>query len=427
MQNDTGQRRVIIEAVQPAIDAGRFPIKRAINEQVVVEADIFTDGHDLLSAVLGYRPATQAHWTEVPMVPLGNDRWQGRFTVLQLGRYCYTLQAWVDPFAGWHQALRKRLLAGQEVTVELLVGAAFIEAASQRASGADAAQLQAWVRRLRQTSEAESAEHAQLLLDDEDLCRLMAAYPDRRFATSAPEFPVVVDRDKARFSTWYEMFPRSCAPVPGQHGTLKDCEARLPYIARMGFDVLYLPPIHPIGQVHRKGKNNAPVANPDDPGSPWAIGSAAGGHTAVHPQLGTLADFRRLLATAQEYGMEVALDLAFQCAPDHPYVQEHPEWFRWRPDGTVQYAENPPKKYEDIYPFDFDTPHWQTLWEELKNVVCFWIAQGVRIFRVDNPHTKPLRFWEWLISEIKTIHPEVIFLAEAFTRPKVQYHLAKCG
>jgi starch synthase (maltosyl-transferring) len=428
MQNDTGRKRVIIEGVQPAIDAGRFPIKRTLNEWVGVEADIFADGHDLLSAVLCYRPAQQAHWTEVPMRPLGNDRWQGCFPVLQLGRYCYTVQAWVDPFATWHQALRKRVTAGQEVTVELLVGAELIEVASQRATGTDAAQLQEWVRLLRMAWESGCAEQAQLVLEDETLLRLMATYPDRRFATTYPrEFPVVVDRDKARFSTWYEMFPRSCAPVPGQHGTFKDCAARLPYIAHMGFDVLYLPPIHPIGQMHRKGKNNAPVATADDPGSPWAIGSAAGGHTAVHPQLGTLADFRALVAKAQEYGIEIALDLAFQCAPDHPYVQEHPEWFRWRPDGTVQYAENPPKKYEDIYPFDFEIPHWQVLWEELKGVVCFWIEQGVRLFRVDNPHTKPLRFWEWLINEIKTSHPEVIFLAEAFTRPKVQYHLAKRG
>jgi starch synthase (maltosyl-transferring) len=276
--------------------------------------------------------------------------------------------------------------------------------------------------------ESGSLAQARSLLEDETLRTLMALYPDRRFATTSPgEFAVVVDRDKACFSTWYEMFPRSCAALPGQHGTFKDCEARLPYLARMGFDVLYLPPIHPIGQVHRKGKNNATVATPDDPGSPWAIGSDAGGHTAIHPQLGTLDDFRGLIATAQEYGIEIALDIAFQCAPDHPYVREHPEWFRWRPDGTVQYAENPPKKYEDIYPFDFDTAHWQALWEELKRVVCFWAEQGVRIFRVDNPHTKPLRFWEWLINEIKVAHPEVIFLAEAFTRPKVQYHLAKRG
>ena len=326
------------------------------------------------------------------------------------------------------QALRKRVEAEQEVQVELLIGAELVEAASQRATGTDAAELQERARRLRMPLESGSLAQARLVLEDETLRRLMALYPDRRFATTSPgEFAVVVDRDKACFSTWYEMFPRSCAALPGQHGTFKDCEARLPYLARMGFDVLYLPPIHPIGQVHRKGKNNATVATPDDPGSPWAIGAAAGGHTAIHPQLGTLDDFRSLIATAQEYGIEIALDIAFQCAPDHPYVQEHPEWFRWRPDGTVQYAENPPKKYEDIYPFDFDTAHWQALWEELKRIVCFWIEQGVRIFRVDNPHTKPLRFWEWLINEIKVSHPEVIFLSEAFTRPKVQYNLAKRG
>lgn len=428
MHPDAGRRRVVIEGIQPAINAGRFPIKRTVGEQVVVEADIFTDGHDLLSAVLCYRCARDTVWTEVAMAPLGNDRWQGCFRVSQLGRYSYSIQAWVDHFATWYEALRKRVEAEQEVQVELLIGAEFIEAASQRARGTDAAALQQYVQQLRMPLESGSLARACLILEDETLRRLMALYPDRHFATTTPgEFTVVVDRGKARFSTWYEMFPRSCATVPGQHGTFKDCEARLPYLAHMGFDVLYLPPIHPIGQVHRKGKNNATVATPDDPGSPWAIGSAAGGHMAIHPQLGTLDDFRSLIAKAQEYGIEIALDIAFQCAPDHPYVQEHPEWFRQRPDGTVQYAENPPKKYEDIYPFDFDTAHWRALWEELKRIVCFWIEQGVRIFRVDNPHTKPLRFWEWFINEIKAACPEIIFLSEAFTRPKVQYNLAKRG
>ena len=428
MQSDTGRRRVIIGGVKPEIDAGRFPIKRVLGEPVVVEAHIFVDGHDVLDAVLCYRRADETSWTEVPMIFLGNDRWQGRFTVSQLGRYCYTIQGWIDHFATWHQALHKRVAAGQDIAVDLLVGAELIEAASQRATGADATRLQEWIHLLRASSRPTVAEKACLILHDETLVQLMALYPDRDFVTTyRHELPVVVDRDKARFSTWYEMFPRSCAPVPGQHGTWQDCEARLPYIAQMGFDVLYLPPIHPIGHAHRKGKNNTTVAAPDDPGSPWAIGSAAGGHKAVHPQLGTLEDFRHFVARAKEYGIEVALDLAWQCAPDHPYVQEHPAWFRWRPDGTVQYAENPPKKYEDIFPFDFETAHWQTLWEELKNVVCFWIEQGVRIFRVDNPHTKPLRFWEWLIGEIKATHPEVFFLSEAFTRPSVQYELAKRG
>jgi starch synthase (maltosyl-transferring) len=238
---------------------------------------------------------------------------------------------------------------------------------------------------------------------------------------------VVVDREKARFSTWYEMFPRSCAPEPGQHGTFNDCQRHLPYIAEMGFDILYFPPIHPIGHTNRKGKNNVTTANPDAPGTPWAIGSEEGGHKAVHPELGTLEDFRRLMSKAREYGIEIALDLAFQCSPDHPYVKEHPEWFRWRPDGTVQYAENPPKKYQDIYPLDFETEHWQELWEELKSIAFFWIEQGVRIFRVDNPHTKPFTFWEWLITGVKSDYPDVIFLSEAFTRPRVMYRLAKLG
>ena len=342
MHPDAGRKRVIVEGIQPVIDAGCFPIKRTVGEQVVVEADIFTDGHDLLSAVLCYRWTRDTAWTEVAMAPLGNDRWQGRFSVSQLGRYAYRIQAWVDHFATWYEALRKRVEAEQEVQVALLIGAELIEAASQRTTGTDAVELQKRARQLRMPLESGSLAQARLVLQDETLRTLMALYPDRRFATTSPgEFAVVVDRAKACFSTWYEMFPRSCAALPGQHGTFKDCEARLPYLARMGFDVLYLPPIHPIGQVHRKGKNNATVATPDDPGSPWAIGSAAGGHTAIHPQLGTLDAFRSLIVAAQEHGIEIALDIAFQCAPDHPYVQEHPEWFRWRPDGNVQYAENP--------------------------------------------------------------------------------------
>jgi starch synthase (maltosyl-transferring) len=262
----------------------------------------------------------------------------------------------------------------------------------------------------------------------EEMPELMNRYSDRQFSATYPkELVVVVDREKARFSTWYEMFPRSSAPEPGRYGTFKDCEARLRYVASMGFDVIYLPPIHPIGRTHRKGRNNAPVPNADDPGTPWAIGSEEGGHKAIHPQLGTVEDFQRFVVRAREHGIEVALDIAFQCAPDHPYVKEHGEWFRWRPDNTVQYAENPPKKYEDIYPFDFETKDWKELWEELKTIVLFWIEQGIRIFRVDNPHTKPFRFWEWLIGDLKNANPDVIFLAEAFTRPKVMYRLAKLG
>jgi len=343
----------------------------------------------------------------------------------ELGRYSYTIQAWVNRFKSWRRDLAKKVEASQDVSVDLLVGAQLIKEASKRASGDDANRLHEWASTL--NTAQEPSEKIQIALD-EDLAGLITKHPDRRFATTyGKELTVVVDRKKARFSTWYEMFPRSSVPEAGQHGTFKDCETQLPSIAAMGFDVLYLPPIHPISRTHRKGKNNVPVSGPHDPGSPWAIGSAEGGHKAIHPQLGKLKDFRRLVAKAQDYGIEIALDLAFQCSPDHPYVKEHPEWFHWRPDGTLQYAENPPKKYEDIYPFDFETDKWRELWEELKSVVFFWINQGVRIFRVDNPHTKPFCFWEWLISEVKKDHPDVIFLSEAFTRPKVMYHLAKLG
>jgi starch synthase (maltosyl-transferring) len=360
------------------------------------------------------------------MTPLGNDRWRGAFTVDGSGVYRYTLTAWIDRFTSWCRALTKKVEAEQDVAVDLLIGAELVDQASMRASGAQAQQLRGWATRLREPDRP-LAEKVQIALSAA-LAAAMQDHPDRALATtSAPELAAVVDRQTARFSTWYEMFPRSCAPQPGYHGTFKDAEARLPYVAAMGFDVLYLPPIHPIGSTHRKGRNNATVAGATDPGSPWAIGSRHGGHKAIHPQLGTLDDFRRFLARARDYHLEVALDLAFQCSPDHPYVQEHPEWFRLRPDGSVQYAENPPKQYQDIYPLEFESEHWQELWDELLSVVRFWIEQGVRIFRVDNPHTKPLRFWEWLIREVKQTHPEVIFLAEAFTRPKVMYDLAKRG
>ncbi len=420
-----GRNRIIIESVKPEIDRGRFPIKRTAGEKVVVEADIFTDGHDALSCVLLYRKDGESRRHKRPMEFLANDRWWGEFVVTELGQYRYTVQAWVDYFKSWREGLAKKFDAGQDISVDLLSGADLVEQASKRAAGADAKELRESATLLR--SIGGSPDRVSLALGDE-LAELVARYPDRELATTYErELVVVVDRQKARFNAWYEMFPRSCMSEPGRHGTFKDCMARLPYIANMGFDVLYFPPIHPIGQTHRKGKNNDPLAKPDDPGSPWAIGSQEGGHRDLHPQLGTFEDFRLLVTKASKYGIEIAIDLAFQCTPDHPYVKEHPEWFRWRPDRTVQYAENPPKKYEDIYPFNFETEKWQELWKELKEVVLFWIDQGVRIFRVDNPHTKPFRFWEWLIGEIKKDHPEVIFLAEAFTRPKVMYQLAKLG
>jgi len=422
-----GPRRVVIEAVQPEIDSGRFPIKRIVGDRVVVEADIFADGHDELSCVLLHRKEGTHAWTETPMEPIGNDRWRASFTVHEIGRYHYTIAAWVDRFKSWRTDLAKRVQAGQDIASDLLAGAPILEEASNRASPADRDLLRQWARVLR-TSPPSDPTAALAIAFSERLARVIARYPDRRFASTYDRrLSVVVDRPRARFSSWYELFPRSCSPEPGRHGTLRDCEARIPYVAAMGFDVLYLPPIHPIGLTNRKGPNNAPTATPGDPGSPWAIGSPDGGHTAIHPQLGTLDDFRALLERARQYDIEIALDLAFHASPDHPYTAQHPEWFRRRPDGSIQCAENPPKRYEDVYPFDFESDAWLDLWHELENIVRFWIQQGVRIFRVDNPHTKPFPFWEWLIDTIKRDHPDVIFLAEAFTRPKVMYRLAKLG
>ncbi len=410
--------RVVIESVRPQIDDGRFPIKRVVGESVVVEADIFADGHDELSCRLWYRQGANGPWRETPMLPLGNDRWRGEFRVTELCNYHYTIEGWVDPFRTWRHDLIKRLEAGQNVDADLLMGAALIEKAAERATGDDAGKLLTWAQRLRQ---GESAV-------DEDLADTVFRYPDVQFATRySKDLAVVVDREKARFSAWYEIFPRSCSSEPGQHGTFRDCEGWLPYIASMGFDVLYLPPIHPIGRTFRKGRNNAASAVPGDVGSPWAIGAKEGGHKSILPELGSIEDFRRLVAKAAEHGLEIALDIAFQCSHEHPYLRDHPEWFRKRPDGTIQYAENPPKKYQDIYPLDFDTPNRQELWEELQSVMLFWIGHGVRIFRVDNPHTKPFEFWEWALTGIKEKYPGVLFLSEAFTRPRVMNWLAKLG
>jgi len=426
MKGVEGRRRVVIEEVKPKLDCGRLPIKRTLGDKVVVEADVFADGHDTVACALLYRRENEACWREMPMQSLGNDRWQAQFTVTELGRYFYTIEGWVDPFQTWRKDLLKRLQAGQDVRADLLVGVKLVEAAAGRASGADAKRLNDWGRALRQEVNRKPAPQQEVALDEE-LAALAARYPDRRFATRYQELPASVDRVRARFSAWYEVFPRSCATEPGQHGTFRDLEGRLEYIAGMGFDVLYLPPIHPIGRQFRKGKNNVTDSGSDDVGSPWAIGSDEGGHKSIHPDLGTLEDFRNLIRRANEHGLEIALDVAYQCSPDHPYVREHPEWFRHRPDGTIQYAENPPKKYQDIYPLDFENSQWAEMWQELKSVVLFWMDQGVRIFRVDNPHTKPFQFWEWLIWEVKDRNPEVIFLAEAFTRPKIMYGLAKVG
>ncbi len=418
-----GRLRAVIEKVKPEIDGGRFPAKRVVGERMTVEADIFTDGHDALAAALLYRRNSDSHWSETPMESLDNDRWRATFEVTEIGAYLYTLQAWVDRFESWRQGLAKKLQARQDVAIDLLIGAGLVEETANRAPPTDKKRLANSISILR-SKQPDAGETALL----PELAALMAKYSDRRWAvTYDKELRVNVDREKARFSTWYEMFPRSCASEPGVHGTLRDCEQRLPYVAGMGFDVLYLAPIHPIGRSFRKGKNNELGAGPDDVGSPWAIGAKEGGHKAIHPQLGTLEDFKRLVTKAKKSGIEIALDIAFQCAPDHPYAREHPEWFRKRPDGSIQYAENPPKKYQDIYPLDFETDHWKELWDELKSIIVFWCEQGVRIFRVDNPHTKAFPFWEWVIAEVKKDYPEALFLAEAFTRPKVMYRLAKSG
>ena len=422
-----GRCRVVIDRVSPELNAGRYPIKRVPGEKVVVEADLFADGHDALSAVLKYRNEKGAAWIETPMEPLGNDLWQAEFAVTELGFYHYTVEAWVDHFKSWRGDLQKRVKAGQDVAVELVVGAQLVEAAAARAAGVDTQKLRSWAKEFSAGEPATLTARTQRALD-EKFAALTLKYPDRsHVATYARELRVLVDPVLARTGAWYEMFPRSCPDRQGAHGTFKDVEAHLPRVAEMGFDVLYLPPIHPIGNAFRKGKNNNPTCQPDEPGSPWGIGAAEGGHTAIHPELGTLADFKRLLGKAQELKIEIALDIAWQCSPDHPWVKEHPAWFKHRPDGTIQYAENPPKKYQDIYPINFESDDWQNLWRELKSVFDYWIEQGVTVFRVDNPHTKALPFWEWVIGEIRQAQPEVIFLAEAFTRPKLMYLLAKAG
>jgi starch synthase (maltosyl-transferring) len=422
--NGDGRVRAVIDRVIPEIDCGRFAVKRVIGERMMVEADVFTDGHDALACMLRYRHEDAADWTEVPMEALVNDRWRGDFPLEKLGGYRYLVTAWVDHFVSWRNELKRRVDPA-DIASAALVGAKLIAETANRAARSDAERLRQWGKQLIAAKDPEDIKRIAL---DEDTAEIARRYPDRRFAaTYDRDLRITVDRERARFSAWYELFPRSASSEPGVHGMLRDVEARLPYVSELGFDVLYLPPVHPIGRVKRKGKNNTLEAGADDVGSPWAIGSEEGGHKAVHPELGTLDDFRRLVASARALGIDIALDIAFQCAPDHPYVKEHPDWFTWRPDGTVQYAENPPKKYQDIYPFNFETDDWKALWEELKSVFEFWIEQGVTVFRVDNPHTKPFPFWDWVISELKARHPGLIFLAEAFTRPKIMHRLAKLG
>ncbi len=419
------RRRVVISGVVPQVDGGRYPVKRTLGDRVTVYADVFCDGHDLVAGEVLYRRRSTKKWSAAPLEPLGNDHYRASFFVSDTGHWLFTIRGWVDRFGSWQRDLQARVSAGQDVGMDLEVGAGIIAAAAKRARGGDAKALRETVALLLSDESREKRTEAALA---DDLRKLAGAWPDRSTATRHDREVIVdVERDRAGFSAWYELFPRSTATEEGVHGTFDDLIARLPYVAELGFDVVYLPPVHPIGRIHRKGKNNNPTCAPGEIGSPWAIGADEGGHQAVHPDLGTLDDFNRVVAAARDLGMEIALDMAFQCAPDHPYAREHPEWFRHRPDGSIQYAENPPKKYQDIYPFDFDGEGAETLWKELRSVVMFWVDRGVRIFRVDNPHTKPFCFWEWLIREVRQVYPDTIFLAEAFTRPRVMEHLAKIG
>jgi len=419
-----GRLRAVIDAVHPVVDGGRFAVKRNVGDRVDVEAHCFADGHDLLRVMLRWRAEEAGEWNEVEMEALGNDVWRASFVAGNVGRYRYTVAAWVDRFRSWRDEFGRREDPA-DLGIAAQAGAGLIDEAARRARGEDAKRLKDWAARLRAAQGVEAMRSTGL---DGAMAEVAMRYPDRALSTQWPvELPLVVDRERARFSSWYELFPRSASETPGRHATLKDVEKRLAYVAELGFDVLYLPPIHPIGREKRKGKNNALVAAADDIGSPWAIGAAEGGHKAIHPELGTIEDFRSLVAAARRRGMEIALDIAYQCAPDHPYVKRHPEWFRRRADGTVQFAENPPKKYEDIYPFNFESEDWRGVWTELKSVLDYWIGEGVRIFRVDNPHTKSFQFWEWAIAGIRRDHPDVILLAEAFTRPQVMHRLAKVG
>jgi starch synthase (maltosyl-transferring) len=440
MKPAEGRKRVIIEEIQPQVDCGRYPARRILGDTCTISAAIFGDGHDHVAARLLYRHESESEWRSVSMTALTNDLWTAAIPLDRLGSWVFTIQAWIDHFDTWCADLKKRLAAQpdpasedpairslppQNIPLALSSGALLLEQAASRAKGPDARQLTAIAASLRLLAEKDIPVYDYPLTFGID--ELVARYPDRTFASTSAEIPLWVDRERARFSTWYELFPRSASPEPGRHGTFADVVQLLPEIAAMGFDILYMPPIHPIGTAFRKGPNNSATAAPGDEGSPWAIGAAEGGHKALHPRLGTFADFDNLVSAARDNGMEIALDIAFQCSPDHPWVKEHPDWFIKRPDGSIQYAENPPKKYQDIYPLNFESPDWKSLWDELRSVFRFWIARGVRVFRVDNPHTKALPFWEWCINDLHSESPDVLFLAEAFTRPHVMYSLAKGG
>ncbi|MUP47323.1 alpha-1,4-glucan--maltose-1-phosphate maltosyltransferase [Gramella sp. BOM4] len=417
--------RIVIENIQPVINCGNYAVKRVINEIVQVNTDIFGDGHDIIQASVFYKHSKEKSWKENRMQPTYNDGWEGNFTVDKQGDYLFYIQGWEDHGLNWRHGIIKKIEDGQQVSSELLEGAEILKPILKKCNKPEAEIVK---KAIHSFSSKEDYEEAVNICLDERLKEILLKYPHKAVPYETEKFPVYVDRLKARFSTWYEFFPRSASAEEGKHGTFKDCEAILPRVAEMGFDTLYFPPIHPIGEVNRKGKNNSTTAGEGDVGSPWGIGSKKGGHKDIHPELGSLKDFKSLVKKAKEMNIEVAMDFALQAAPDHPYVKEHPKWFRWRPDGSIQYAENPPKKYQDILPIYFESEEWKKMWEEFRDIVLYWIEEaGIKVFRVDNPHTKPFYFWGWLIAEVKKKHPDILFLSEAFTRPKIMEQLAKQG
>lgn len=422
MQNQT---RIIIENVAPQLDGGAFAVKRIVGQKVQVTASVFSDGHDVIQCCVKYKHQADKKWQEIRMISADSDEWYGQFKVEKQGSYTYFVEGWVDYALNWQHGTERKIFDGQIVKSELLEGAEYIKEILKLVTKEEKKYLETVIQFFTTESEYDNGVREAI---SHELTQIFKKYPTRFLANQSHQLEVYVDRQKALFSTWYEFFPRSASQEKGKHGTFKDCELLLPRVAEMGFDTLYFPPIHPIGEVNRKGKNNATNAEPGDVGSPWGIGSQYGGHKATHPELGTIEDFKSLVKTAKKLGIEVAMDYALQAAPDHPYVKEFPQWFKWRPDGTVQYAENPPKKYQDILPIYFESSDWKNLWKELLDVALFWVEEcGIRVFRVDNPHTKPFYFWGWLIAEIKKKHPDVLFLAEAFTRPKIMNELAKQG
>lgn len=422
MQNQT---RIVIENVNPQLDSGAFFIKRIIGQKVIVTANVFSDGHDVIASSVKYKHEKEKKWQEIRMQETGNDEWIAQFKVEKQGFYTYFVEGWVDYALNWQHGTERKINDNQHVKSELLEGAEYCQAILKEVSKDEKAFLNNAIKAFQDEKKYNEAIAIAL---SKELHDIFYNHPTRTLANSSIELKVYVDRKKALFSTWYEFFPRSSSEVKGKHGTFKDCEKLLPRVASMGFDTLYFPPIHPIGEVNRKGKNNATNAQPGDVGSPWGIGSKHGGHKSTHPELGTIEDFKSLVKAAKKLGIEVAMDYALQAAPDHPYVKDFPQWFKWRPDGTVQYAENPPKKYQDIQPIYFESGDWKNLWKELLDVALFWVEEcDIKVFRVDNPHTKPFYFWGWLIAEVKKKHPDVLFLAEAFTRPKIMNELAKQG